>query len=70
MMFSGISDLISDIYLAIIKTKYEKAKEKDKEIKEDEEVEAKEEEPINKTEFTRIDVDIPKDDPEKEEPLE
>ena len=70
MMFSGISDLISDIYLAIIKTKYEKAKEKDNEIKEDEEVETKEEEPINKTEFTRIDVDIPKDDPEKEEPLE
>ena len=69
MMFSGISDLISDIYLAIIKTKYEKAKEKDKEIEEEVETEIKEE-PINKTEFTRIDVDIPEDDPEKEEPLE
>ena len=66
MMFSGISDLFSNIYLAIIKTKYEKAKEKDVEIKEDIKEEIKEEEPIKKAEFTRIDVD----DSEKEEPLE
>ena len=66
MMFSGISDLFSNIYLAIIKTKYEKAKEKDVEIKEDIKEEIKEEEHIKKAEFTRIDVD----DSEKEEPLE
>lgn len=83
LAFCGITDLISNLYLAAIKTKFEKVKAnatiekpdpkantpKPEPIVQDE---PKQEEPIVEAKFEPINVDSPKekDDPDTEEPLE
>lgn len=82
LAFCGVTDLISNLYLAGIKTKFEKAKAnatieepdpkantpKPEPVAQDE---PKQEEPVVEAKFTPIDADVKKEeDPNKEEPLQ
>ena len=65
MLFAGISDLVSNIYLSILKTKYELAKSKEETAQETKNEEPVKEETTEETveaKFTPIDADKPKED--------
>lgn len=59
LIFAGVTDLISTIYLAALKAKYEKGK--DNPVEEDDNQESETTEDKTEGKFTTIDIDVPKE---------
>ena len=59
LLFAGVTDLISTIYLAALKAKYEKGK--DNPVEEDDNQESETTEDKTEGKFTTIDIDVPKE---------
>ncbi len=57
LLFAGLTDFMSNIYLAILKTKYEKNKEINTVDNQESNEQVKEEETVEETKFTPIDAD-------------